>query len=90
MIKTSLPIYLASKSPRRRKLLKQINLRFKTITIEIEEKRKRNETPVQMVKRLSLEKLNKARLVVKRGIIITADTIVVLNGKVIGKPVDKN
>jgi septum formation protein len=90
MIKTSIPIYLASKSPRRRKLLKQINLRFKTVSVEVEEKRRKNETPIQMVKRLSLEKLYKARQIVKRGIIITADTIVVLDGKVIGKPVDKN
>ena len=90
MIKTSIPIYLASKSPRRRKLLEQINLRFKTINVEIEEKRRDKETPIQMVKRLSMEKLNEARHKIKRGIIITADTIVVLNGKVIGKPADKN
>ena len=89
MIRTSLPIYLASKSPRRKKLLKQINLRFKIINVEIEEKRRKKETPAQMVKRLSLEKLDKAKQVIKRGIIITADTIVVLDGRVIGKPKDK-
>ena len=90
MIKTSLPIYLASKSPRRRKLLNQINLKFKIISVEVDEKRRKKESPVQMVKRLSIEKSNKARQVLKRGIIITADTTVVLDGKVIGKPENKN
>jgi len=89
MNRTSLPIYLASKSPRRKKLLEQINVRFKTINVEIEEKRRKQETPVQMVKRLSLEKLDKAKQYIKRGIIITADTMVFLDGKVIGKPKDK-
>ena len=89
MIKVNLPIYLASKSPRRRKLLKQINLNFKSFTVDMEEKIKRGEKPSVSVKRLSKEKLEIARHKVKHGIIITADTIVVLNRKVIGKPKDK-
>jgi septum formation protein len=89
MIHTKLPIYLASKSPRRKKLLKQINLKFKVVHAEIEEKILKHETPVHNVKRLSLEKLEKSKEVIKKGIIITADTIVVLDGKVIGKPKDK-
>jgi septum formation protein len=89
MIKTNLPIYLASKSPRRRKLLKQINLNFKSFTVDMEEKIKLGEKPSASVKRLSKEKLEIATQKVKHGIIITADTIVVLNKKVIGKPKDK-
>jgi len=89
MIKANLPIYLASKSPRRRKLLKQINLNFKSFTVDMEEKIKPGEKPSVSVKRLSKEKLEIARQKVKNGIIITADTIVVLNRKVIGKPKDK-
>jgi septum formation protein len=89
MIKTNLPIYLASKSPRRRKLLKQINLNFKSFTVDMEEKIKPGEKPSTSVKRLSKEKLEIATQKVKHGIIITADTIVVLNKKVIGKPKDK-
>ena len=90
MIKANLPIYLASKSPRRRKLLKQINLNFKSFTVDMEEKIKPGEKPSVSVKRLSKEKLEIARQKVNHGIIITADTIVVLKGKVIGKPKDKN
>jgi septum formation protein len=89
MIKANLPIYLASKSPRRRKLLKQINLNFKSFTVDMEEKIKPGEKPSVSVKRLSIEKLEIARQKVKYGIIITADTIVVLDSKVIGKPKDK-
>ena len=89
MIEANLPIYLASKSPRRRKLLKQINLNFKSFTVYLEEKIIPGEKPSTSVKRLSKEKLEIARQNVNRGIIITADTIVVLNSKVIGKPKDK-
>jgi len=89
MINTSIPIYLASKSPRRRKLLKQINLNFKSFSVEMDEKIFPNEKPFKAVLRLSKEKLNLAKQKVKNGIIITADTIVVLNNKIIGKPVNK-
>jgi septum formation protein len=90
MIKTDLQIYLASASPRRRKLLEQIGLRFKTFSVDLDEKINGGESPVQLVKRLSLEKMNIAREKVKSGIIITADTIVVLDKKIIGKPLNKN
>lgn len=89
MIEANLPIYLASKSPRRRKLLKQINLKFKSFSVDMEEKIKPREKPSISVKRLSKEKLEIARQKINHGIIITADTIVVLNRKVIGKPKDK-
>jgi len=89
MINSQVPIYLASKSPRRKKLLTQMNLKFKVVQAEIDEKILKHETPVHNVKRLSLEKLEKSKEHIKKGIIITADTIVVLDGKVIGKPKDK-
>ncbi|MFC2103502.1 Maf family protein [Bacteroidota bacterium] len=88
MIKTNLPIYLASKSPRRRKLLKQINLDFKSFSVNIDEVIREKEKPYQNVKRIASEKMESAKKLVGEGIIITADTIVVLNGKIIGKPKD--
>jgi septum formation protein len=89
MINSSVKIYLASKSPRRRKLLKQLGLNFKSFSVEMDEKIHLNEQPAKAVIRLSKEKLELAIKKVKNGIIITADTIVVLNNKKIGKPTDK-
>jgi septum formation protein len=90
MIKTKLPIYLASKSPRRKKLLEQINLAFKILPVETPELFRKNERPVNVVRRIAVEKLDAAKEIINNGIIITADTIVVIKGKIIGKPIDKN
>jgi septum formation protein len=89
MIKTKLPVFLASKSPRRRRLLKQLGIKFKSFSVNSSEDLTDGEHPVACVKRLALEKLQKAERRVNNGIIITADTIVVLEGKVIGKPTSK-
>jgi len=89
MIKSKLPIYLASKSPRRKKLLNSLNLDFKTVRVECDEHIRNNESPTNIVKRLSKDKLNAALEKINNGIIITADTIVVLHGIVIGKPKNK-
>ena len=90
MIKASLPVYLASRSPRRRKLLKQIGIKFNSFSVKLHEEFVDGEDPLACVKRLASEKMEIAKSKVKLGIIITADTIVVLDNKVIGKPRNKN
>ena len=55
----------------------------------MDEKIHPNEKPSNSVLRLSKEKLELAKLKVKKGIVITADTIVVLNKTVLGKPKNK-
>jgi len=89
MIKTNLPIYLASKSPRRRKLLKQLGINFKAFSVNSIEDFLDGEHPIDCVKRLAVEKMDLAKTRVNNSIIITADTIVVLRSKVIGKPKSK-
>lgn len=89
MINKNTPIYLASKSPRRKVLLKQLNLNFKVFSVDCDESLKKNETFIQAVKRLSLVKLEAAKKIHNDGIIITADTLVVLNNDIIGKPINK-
>ncbi|MBT8378770.1 MAG: septum formation protein Maf [Ignavibacteria bacterium] len=89
MIKTALPIFLASKSPRRRKLLKQIGIKYKSFSVKLKEEILDGEHPAACVERLAMEKMEIAKSKVKEGIIITADTIVVLNKQVIGKPKNK-
>jgi septum formation protein len=86
MIKSDTLIYLASKSPRRRKLLKQLRIKFRSFSVNTVEEVLDGEHPVDCVKRLALEKMNRAKKKVRNGIIITADTIVVLDKEVIGKP----
>jgi len=65
MIKTNLPIYLASRSPRRRKLLKQLGIKFKSFSVNLDEKINGGEKPVNLVKRLSIEKLELAKKKIK-------------------------
>ena len=89
MIKTNQKIYLASKSPRRRKLLRQLGIKFKSFSVNSIEEFFDGEHPVECVKRIAMEKMEIANKKVKSGIIITADTIVVLNKKVIGKPLSE-
>lgn len=89
MFHSTLPIYLASKSPRRRKFLKQLGLNFKAFYVDLHEEILDGEHPIQTVKRLALHKMNEAVKKVKNGIVITADTIVVLNKEIIGKPKNK-
>ncbi|MFA7421768.1 MAG: Maf family protein [Melioribacteraceae bacterium] len=86
MITSNQQIILASKSPRRRKLLKQIGLKFKSFSVDLHEEILDGEHPVQTVKRLSLHKMEEALKKAKDGILITADTIVVLDKEIIGKP----
>jgi septum formation protein len=89
MIKSNQKIFLASKSPRRRKLLKQLGINFKSFSIDLKEDIFDGEHPVKTVKRLALHKSEAAIKKVKKGIVITADTIVVLDNEIIGKPKDK-
>lgn len=91
MIDYPYSIYLASKSPRRKKLLQQINLKnIHTVEIDLDEKFSSSEKPISIVLRLSKEKLNLALEKIHSGVIITADTIVVVDNKIIGKPKDEN
>lgn len=89
MLKTNLKIYLASKSPRRRKLLKQLGIKFKSFSVDLHEEILDGEHPIKTVKRLALHKSDEAALKIKNGILITADTIVVLGEGIIGKPKNK-
>lgn len=86
MINTDIPVYLASKSPRRKKLLEQLNLKFDTFSVDLDEEILDGEHPVETVKRLAKDKMNLACEEVEDALVITADTIVVLDDHVLGKP----
>ena len=81
---------LASSSPRRRELLAQLGLRFEIIKPDIDESRRAAEDLVAYAERLSREKAEAAAQLVDGGpaLIIAADTIVLDDGALLGKPLD--
>ena len=84
-------IILASGSPRRKKLLEQLGLKFEIKTSNFEEKIEPNLNPHTLVKKQSRGKAKNVAKLYKNALIIAADTMVYLNGKYIGKPItEKN
>lgn len=69
--------------------MKQLNLKFKSFSVETGEKVKRNESPQDAVIRIAQEKMQYALRKIEKGIVITADTLVFLDNKVLGKPKDE-
>lgn len=87
-------IYLASASPRRRELLRQIGVAFEVMPSNLLEVREPGESPEAYVVRVALDKARYvARLVRSRGLpprpVLGADTEVVLDGEILGKPRDR-
>jgi septum formation protein len=80
------PLILASQSPRRKVLLKQIGLKFSVQPSSVPEDVLDHEPPAHNAKRIALSKALAVSKKVKRGIVIGADTIVVLGDRILGKP----
>ena len=86
------PLFLASGSPRRRELLTQIGVAFSVIGAEIDETPLPDESPAAYVERLARGKAQagRARLNANaQACVLGADTAVVLDGKILGKPLDE-
>ena len=79
-------IILASKSPRRADLLKQIELEFEIYPSGIEEPQITRISPEIAVQELALTKAKVVAAKLDTGIVIGADTVVVIDGEPIGKP----
>ncbi len=84
--KQSNMIYLASTSPRRKELLKKAGINFKIIKPDYEEAHHKTISPSQAVKKHAWGKAKSCVKLIQSGIILSADTIVYLNQKIIGKP----
>ena len=82
-------VILASSSKFRKQLLNKLNISFKCISPDIDEKRLNNESVKDYVKRLSIEKASKIACSNQKSIIIGSDEVADLNGKIIGKPITK-
>ena len=84
-------IHLASKSPRRRLLLDQIGVRYTIVDAPIDEVRQAGEPPGRFVERMACEKARAGLAVLgdaRTGPVLAADTAVVLDEQVLGKPRD--
>ena len=82
-------VILASSSKFRRQLLDKLNISFKCISPDIDEKRLNNEAVKDYVKRLSIEKASKIACSNQKSIIIGSDEVADLKGRIIGKPITK-
>ncbi len=83
-------IILASASPRRKELLEKMGLAFEIITSQVEENIENGPYSKELVENLALEKaLDVSRQVKTPALIIGADTVVVIDGIILGKPKDK-
>ncbi|SFN27115.1 septum formation protein [Izhakiella capsodis] len=84
-------LYLASASPRRYELLTQLGLAFSRLATDVDEQRQAGESAEQYVRRLARDKASAGVALAPRDLpVLGADTIVVLNGEVLGKPADGN
>ncbi|WP_297132337.1 Maf family protein [Terrisporobacter sp.] len=82
-------IILASNSPRRREILENTKVRFSIKGSQIDEVINSNESPKETVMRLAYEKALDIAKDNKDALVIGADTIVVINDTILGKPKDE-
>jgi len=82
-------LYLASKSPRRKELLQKLGVQFEVIDADIEEVPHLHESPEDYVQRIAIEKARAgSKLAPSKLPVLAADTEVIVDGKIFGKPAD--
>ena len=79
-------IVLASTSPRRRELLSGLGIEFQVVNPSVSEAMESDETPEEMVERLAQKKARSVAGSLSGSLIVGADSAVVLDGRVMGKP----
>jgi septum formation protein len=85
-------LYLASKSPRRRELLQQIRVEFECVDVDVPEAPGVEEKPQDYAVRVAKAKARAgyARLQAREVWVLGADTVVTVDGLILGKPQDRN
>ncbi|MHB1271253.1 MAG: Maf family protein [Rhodanobacter sp.] len=84
-------LHLASQSPRRRQLLEQLGVDFSILDVEVPERRAPDESPQDYVRRVARAKARAGLASVVQlddAVVLGADTEVVLDDEVFGKPLD--
>ena len=82
-------LHLASQSPRRQQILAALGLQFTAAGVDVEERRLPGEAPESMVRRLARAK-TEAATADPQAVVIGADTAVVLDDEVFGKPASRD
>jgi len=88
LLKNKPVLILASSSPRRQELLRQTGIAFEVMAPHINEDQRPGEAPLEYALRLAREKAQTVAQHRPLGLVLGADTIVVVDGEVLGKPVD--
>ena len=86
-------LYLASGSPRRRELLTQIGVPFSPLSVPIDENSLPEEPPRAYVERLARAKAQAGLAALADpgdAVVLGADTAVILDGRILGKPLDRD
>jgi septum formation protein len=86
MAVTTLKMVLASSSPRRREILSKLGYVFEVLAPDLDESQIQDETPAEHVLRLSQAKAERVAYRNPDDLVIGADTIVVLDNRILGKP----
>lgn len=81
-------LYLASQSPRRRELLARLNVDFRVLDVAVVECRLPQESPLDYVRRVAMDKARAGLSAMPGALVLAADTEVVLDDEVYGKPRD--
>lgn len=84
-------LVLASGSPRRRELLARFGLPFEVRPADVDESVRPGEAPEDLVRRLAVDKAQVALASAPEAdvVVLAADTVVTLDGEILGKPVDE-
>jgi septum formation protein len=82
-------LWLASGSPRRAEILRAVGWPFEAMPMGVDEKLVRGESAPAMVERLALEKAQAATRACQQGLVLGADTTVVVDSEILAKPEDE-
>ena len=82
-------IILASQSPRRRELLSAMGVSFEVVVRSVDEQFPDNLDPVEAVRYIAEQKAAVFRSTAADELVIAADTIVTIDGQILGKPADR-
>ena len=80
---------LASESPRRRELLAAVGVPFRVVPSGVDEVPRPGESPPRFVRRAALDKAEAVAALHPSSFVLSADTIVVADGRILGKPRDR-